>query len=62
MICLRFLSGRLCTVRQAGFAGCWGPPSSIAGGGGRSGRGRGCSCFAICEPNIKTKMIQTIVP
>lgn len=56
VICLRFLSGRLCTVRQAGFAGCEGPLSSIAIGGGISGRG--CSCFATFEPNMKTRKLR----
>lgn len=52
VICLRFLSGRLCTVRQAGFAGCEGPsPSSVGEGGGRSGIG-GASCFPTVKPNI----------
>lgn len=58
MICLRFLSGRLCTVRQAGFAGCEGPLSSIAIGGGSSGRGKGCSCFTTFEPNTKPENLE----
>jgi len=53
VICLRFLSGRLCTVRQAGLAGCEGPSSSIAGGGGGSSGIGGCSCFPMFESNTK---------
>lgn len=51
-ICLRFLSGRLCTVRHPGFAGCEGP-SSIGGGGGSSCIGPGpSSCYPTFKPNM----------
>lgn len=59
VICLRFLSGRLCTVRQPGLADCGGP-SSAGGGGGSSGSG-GASCFPRFEPNTNVKQKPQII-